>query len=136
MDDLFRLPAASRNDPAVDAWFAAGDPLRALVEPWFARIRELGPDVTMLMHDGMPTACVHDAAFAYVAAYATHASLGFFHGASLPDPAHVLEGNGKRMRHIKLRWGQLPESSILDAVIAAAYRDIHQRLEDGPNASA
>lgn len=129
MDDLFRLPNATRDDPAVDAWFEHGDPLRALVEPWFDAMRGCGPDVSEILHDGMPTACFGDAAFAYVAAFSSHASIGFFHGASLADPAGLLEGGGKRMRHVKLRWNRSPEPEILEALIAAAYRDIRARLD-------
>ena len=136
MDDLFRLSGASPNDPAVESWFASGDPLRALVEPWFERLRGCGPDVAQILHDGNPTACVGDAAFAYVAAFATHAAIGFFHGASLPDPSGVLEGSGKRMRHVKLRWDRSPDPAILAGLIDAAYRDISRRLEEGATASA
>ena len=128
MDDLFRLPAAVRHDCAVDAWFADSDPLRALVEPWFAEMRNCGPDVTVVMHDHQPTACLGDAAFAYVAAYATHANIGFFYGAFLEDPARLLEGKGKRMRHLQMRWEQLRDSDAIRALIAASYRDIQRRV--------
>ena len=134
MDALFLLPGASPHDPGVERWFAQADPLRALVEPWFAALRGCGDDVTEILHDGNPTACVDDAAFAYVAAYSAHAAIGFFHGASLPDPQRLLEGSGKRMRHVKLRWERAPDSAALQALIAAAYRDIRTRLAgDGPD---
>lgn len=129
MDELFRLPGASAHHPAVDAWSARGDPLRALVEPWFDALRRCGQDVTEILHDGMPTACLGDAAFAYVAAFSTHASIGFFHGVSLPDPAGLLEGSGRRMRHVKLRWDRQREAAALEALIAAAYRDVRARLD-------
>lgn len=136
MDDLFRLPGARPHDPAVAQWFVCGDPLRALVEPWFGQMHGCGSDVTEILHDGMPTACVGEAAFAYVAAFATHAAIGFFHGASLADPAGLLEGKGKRMRHVKMRWERLPDPASVEALIAAAYRDIRRRLDDRANASA
>ena len=136
MDELFRLSGTSPDDPAVETWFAHGDPLRALVEPWFAAMHGCGPDVTEILHDGMPTACVGDAAFAYVAAFTTHASIGFFHGASLPDPAGLLEGSGKRMRHVKLRWDRLPDEALVEALISTAYHDIRRRLEESATASA
>jgi hypothetical protein len=41
--------------------------------------------------------------FCYVAAATSHVNLGFCYGAMLPDPDHVLEGEGKRMRHIKFK---------------------------------
>ena len=90
--------------------------------------------MTEILHDGNPTACVDDAAFAYVAAYSAHAAIGFFHGAALPDPQRLLEGSGKRMRHVKLRWERALDSAALQALIAAAYRDIRTRLAgDGPD---
>jgi len=39
--------------------------------------------------------------FCYIATNARHVNLGFPRGALLPDPNHVLEGEGKTMRHIK-----------------------------------
>ena len=81
-----------------------------------------------LLQDGCPVACVGDAAFGYVNAFKAHASVGFFHGAALPDPAGLLEGDGKRMRHVKLRPGQAVDADALDALIDAACRDIRQRL--------
>jgi hypothetical protein len=87
--------------------------------------------VRELLHDGHPVACVGEAAFAYVDAFAAHASVGFFQGAALPDPAGLLEGSGKRMRHVKLRWGQPVDEAVLSELISAAYRDMRQRTSDG-----
>ncbi len=82
-----------------------------------------------LLADGCPTACVGDAAFGYVNAFSAHANVGFFHGASLPDPAGLLEGTGKRMRHVKLRWGDAVNDGAVEALIVAAYCDIRSRLD-------
>lgn len=130
MTQIFRLPSAVRRDPDVEAWFTAGDEIRRLAELWFARMRACGPDVREILHDGYPTACVGDAAFAYVGAFSAHANVGFFHGASLDDPAGLLEGSGKRMRHVKLRWGHPVDTPALETLITAAYRDILSRLDD------
>lgn len=92
-------------------------------------MRGCGSDVRELLHDGHPTACVGDAAFAYTNAFTAHVNVGFFHGATLPDPAGLLEGDGKYMRHVKLRPGTAVDASSLEALIAAAYRDIRTRLE-------
>ena len=40
--------------------------------------------------------------FCYITTNARHVNLGFPGGASLPDPNGVLQGEGKKMRHIKL----------------------------------
>lgn len=130
MSKLFRFPGAVRRDPDVEAWFAGGDAaMRQLARTWFERIRACGPDVRELRHDGHPTACVGDAAFAYVDAFGAHVNVGFFEGASLDDPAGLLEGAGKRMRHVKLHWGRPVDETALGALILAAYRDMRVRVD-------
>lgn len=122
MDDIFRLPAAVRHDPAIDAWLREQrDEFRPLLEPWFTQMRACGDDVRELIHDGCPTACVGDAAFAYVNAFRHHVNIGFFRGTDLPDPAHLLEGTGKRMRHVKLRPGEEIDNTALRQLIQEAY---------------
>jgi hypothetical protein len=129
MSNLFRLPSAGQRDPGVEAWFSKpGDELRRLAQPWFEQMRGCGPDVRELLHDGHPTACVEDAAFGYVNAFRAHVNVGFFHGAALDDPAGLLEGTGKRMRHVKLRFGQPVNAAALSELVAAAYRDMRSRL--------
>ncbi len=137
MSQLMRFPGAVRRDPGVEAWFAMPDEaLRRLAQPWFDRMRGCGADVRELLHDGRPTACVGDAAFGYVDAFSAHANVGFFHGAALDDPAGLLQGAGKRMRHVKLHWGEPVDAAALNQLIAAAYRDIRLRLraDDGGGA--
>lgn len=125
---LFLLNDTVRRDPAIDAWFGEhADPLRLMVQEWFERMRGLGDDVREVMHDHSPTACVGDAAFAYVNAFKAHAAVGFFTGAFLPDPAGLLEGSGKRMRHVKLWPGVAVDTAALETLIDAAYRDIRSR---------
>jgi len=128
MEALFTLNDTVRRDLAIDAWFAALVPHRLSVQTWFQAMRDCGADVREAMHDHMPTACVDDAAFAYVNAFKAHAAVGFFHGADLPDPAHLLEGTGKRMRHVKIVPGKPVNEAALKALIAAAYADIRKRI--------
>ncbi len=129
MDDILRFPSAVRRDPAIDAWLRAQrEDLRPFVETWFRRMRECGSDVRELMHDGCPTACVDDAAFGYVNAFKDHVNVGFFFGALLKDPARLLEGTGKRGRHVKLRPGHEVDSKALGQLVDTAYVDITARL--------
>ena len=100
-----------------------------MAQPWFELMRGLGPDIRELLLDGHPAVCAGEAAFGYVDAFSAHVNVGFFHGAALDDPTGVLEGAGKRMRHVKLRWGHGVNESALGQLIAAAYRDIRFRLE-------
>ena len=124
-----RFASTVEHDPAVEAWFAAPhDELRRMAQPWFEQMRACGDDVRELMHDGCPVACVDDAAFAYVNAFKAHVNVGFFQGAALDDPSGLLEGAGKRMRHVKLKWGERVDANALNGLIAAAYRDMRRRL--------
>jgi hypothetical protein len=128
-DDILRFPSAVPSDPAIDTWLRAQrDDLRLLVQTWFGRLRQCGGDVRELMHDGCPTVCVEDAAFGYVAAFRDHVNVGFFFGALLEDPGRLLEGTGKRGRHVKLRPGREVDSVGLAALADRAYADIRARL--------
>jgi hypothetical protein len=128
-DDLLRFSGAVRRDPRIEAWFSDfTDPLRMMTREWFKRMRGCGADVRELLHDGCSVACVGDAPFGYVNAFKAHANVGFFHGAMLADPAGLLEGQGKRMRHVKLRPGKELDDAALGDLIAAAYDNIRRRL--------
>ena len=122
-DEILRFDGAVKHDPAIDAWLK-GRPaeLRSIAEKWFAQIRQCGDEVLELMHDGFPTACVDDAPFAYINVFKDHVNIGFFCGAFLPDPASLLQGTGKRMRHVKLRPGGEVNSAALGKLIDAADR--------------
>lgn len=128
MDRVFLFPEAVEADAAVAQWFAVPDPLRALLMPWYANARSCGLDTRELIHDGRPTLCAGEAAFLYLDAYLAHGAIGFFFGAELPDPAGLLEGAGRRMRHGRLQADRMPDEDAMAALIAAAYCDIRHRL--------
>ncbi len=126
---LLRFPGSVERDPAVAAWMRerSGE-LGALARRWFEVMRNCGDDVRELLHDGHPTACVGDAAFAYVNVFTAHVNVGFFRGAEIGDPEGLLEGTGKFMRHVKLRPGDGVDATALTALIEAAYADMRRRL--------
>lgn len=129
MSRLMRFPLATRRDPAIDAWMRARpDALGQIARRWFDVMRSCGDDVRELLHDGHPTACVDDSAFAYVNAFSVHVNVGFFLGALLPDPHGLLEGDGKFMRHVKLAPDRQVDDQALKQLIDVAYRDMQQRL--------
>jgi hypothetical protein len=130
MDQLFRFSTSVERDPAVDTWMEeqSGD-LAAIAQHWFEVMRTCGDDVRELLHDGHPTACVADAAFAYVNAFTAHVNVGFFRGAELSDPAGLLEGTGKCMRHVKVRPDTDVDARALAELIDTAYADMKGRLE-------
>jgi len=126
---LLKFSGSVRRDPAIDAWFdARSGELCGIARRWFLRMRECGTDVRELVHDGCPTVCVGDAPFAYTNVFRSHANVGFYHGDALADPAGLLQGAGKFMRHVKLGPGLTADDSSLESLIAAAYLDIKARL--------
>ena len=129
MSQLFRFPTAIPRDPRIDSWMQAHPrELGAIAQHWFAVIRNCGEDVRELLHDGHPTACVGEAAFAYVNAFKAHVNVGFFRGAEIADPAGLLEGTGRFMRHVKLAPGRAVDAPALASLIATAYADMRARV--------
>jgi hypothetical protein len=130
--ELFRLDGGVERDPAVDAWLKAHPhELGIIAQQWFEVMRNCGDEVRELMHDGCPTACLGDAAFGYVNVFTAHVNVGFYQGSVLPDPARLLQGTGKFMRHVKLKPGTSINTAALSKIIEAAYQDIKSRVENG-----
>jgi hypothetical protein len=110
--DFLRFNGAVERDPAIDAWMKehAGE-LGSIARQWFELMQKCGDEVRELLHDGCP--------------------VGFFHGAALPDPARLLQGTGRFMRHVKLRPGTDINAAALKKLIDLAYTDIKARVENG-----
>jgi hypothetical protein len=130
--ELLRFNGAVERDPAIGAWMKEhpGE-LGAIAQQWFEVMRECGDEVRELLHDGCPVACLGDAPFGYVNVFTAHVNVGFFRGAALPDPARLLQGTGKLMRHVKLRPGTASDAAALNRLIVLAYADIKERVENG-----
>jgi hypothetical protein len=130
MNQLMRFPSSVKQDPAIERWMNehSGD-LGAIAQYWFEVMRNCGSDVRELLHDGHPTACVCDAAFAYVNAFTAHVNVGFFRGAELVDPSGLLEGTGRFMRHVKLRPDRRVDAKALKELIDTAYIDMKKRIK-------
>ena len=69
--------------------------------------------------------------FCYIAIFKTRLNLGFFYGAELPDPDHLLEGTGKLLRHIKISVPEQVENPAVRALVEAASRYL-PRLNTAP----
>src|SRR6185295_8694580 len=130
MSQLFRFADSVKCSPAIDTWMGwqKGE-LGKIAKHWFEVIRNCGDDVREVLHDGHPTACVADAAFAYVNAFKAHVNVGFFRGAEIADPDRLLEGTGKFMRHVKLGPARDLDATALSRLIGTAYADMKLRVQ-------
>jgi len=129
-NELFTLNGSGAYLPEVEEWLS-GEPnhLYAIARTWFALVRDCGDDVTELLHDGCPTACIEEAAFCYVNVYKKYVSVGFYTGAFLDDTENILEGSGKRMRHVKIHPENPSENEqAIQQLIQNAYLDIKTAL--------
>jgi hypothetical protein len=130
--ELLRFNGAVERDPAIDAWLKAHEgELGTLAHQWFDVMRKCGDEVRELFHDGCPVACLGETPFGYVNVFTSHVNVGFFHGAALPDPARLLHGTGRFMRHVRLRPGTSTDAAALTKLIHTAYSDIKARVENG-----
>jgi hypothetical protein len=68
--------------------------------------------------------------YAYLGAHKSHVNLGFYHGASLKDPAGLLEGTGKKLRHVKLRGMAEARNPAIESLLIQAIADRRRHLND------
>ena len=59
--------------------------------------------------------------YAYAMPFASHVNLGFYQGATLPDPKKRLEGTGAKMRHVKIR--SVADVEACRALVKAALKE-------------
>ena len=67
--------------------------------------------------------------FCYLAPQRDRVNLGFFHGANLADPEGLLEGTGKKLRHLKVGDLEQTGSSSLEELIRASLEERKAALE-------
>lgn len=86
----------------VDAWFEdVPSSQRATLLELRKLILSAAPDAVEEVKWSRPCYSTARGLFCYLHSTRSHATLGFQKGASLEDPARLLEGTGKEMRHIK-----------------------------------
>ncbi|HST06415.1 MAG TPA: DUF1801 domain-containing protein [Chloroflexia bacterium] len=96
----------------IEELFALYNPsVRATAEKARALVLDVFPDALeqvdapdKMIHYGLGTKMAQQVF--YIAGYTAHANLGLWFGSSTRDPHNLLEGTGKRLRHVKLRSPQ------------------------------
>src|ERR1051325_5607369 len=123
----------ARMSDDIDRFLAAYDPeIQDLARRACALVRSVAPTADESLKTGwkviwygfgpgMPSQ------FAVIMPTRKHVGLGFAHGAELPDPSGRLEGEGKRMRHVKLR----SVADVTDPEVVALVRAQVARMQAG-----
>ncbi len=113
--------------------FVDGNPAetREIIERLRDIARKTMPDAQEIMYHGAigysPTGAPYDR-IVYVMSAKKHVTLGFFFGSRLPDPESLLEGEGKRMRHVKIRTLKEANSPAIKNLLKAAHEDAASSL--------
>jgi hypothetical protein len=123
------------NDP-IEQFFAGYPPevqtisrkLRAMVnsampdggnEVLFARHNHVGYSLTKSMRDRI----------CYICPMKDYVRLGFMYDTSLPDPDQMLVGEGKRLRHVKVRSLEDAGHPALQRLVEAAWVDAMTQMK-------
>ena len=102
----------------VDAYMKKLDPdMRALVAALRAVVKKAAPGIEEALKWSTPVYS-KNGLVCWLHAARAHAAIGFYQGASLTDPRGYLEGEGKRLRHMKVRSSQ----DVRPAVVAGWVR--------------
>jgi hypothetical protein len=119
-----RYRGTRRRDPAIDAYArSVPDPLGATIQRLIALVRRAAPGHDEILFRGAPSFCLEGEPFCYLVGYARHVNLGFCDGAALSDPAGLLRGRGKYMRHVRLGpEGTFPTAAVVHLVAQSARR--------------
>ena len=131
MEKLLFFTEKDWESASFEDWIA-GKPeaYRPMANELWKTIQSCGNDVQGIFHDGHPIACVQNAPFTYINVFSKHMNLGFFYGVELEDSTGMLQGTGKRMRHIKLFADSAFPKTEINWLIQHSYLDIKQRLAD------
>lgn len=111
------------TDRQLEAWFdEAPDEQREMLTKTRSLIRSLGADDVEELKWGRACYSAGRALFCYLQGTSKHIALGFQHGASLTDPAGLLQGTGVEMRHVKLNPKKAPDWNAVLELVSEARR--------------
>ena len=70
--------------------------------------------------------------YAYIALHSKHVNLGFYRGAALKDRGRLLEGSGKKLRHVKLLDAASARNPAITALLREAIAEQRRRASKVP----
>ncbi len=83
--------------------------MRPIAERLRETVRQVDPDTVEVVRLGDRAATYGvgpkkmSEGYAYILPHKKWVNLGFYKGVDLPDPAGLMEGTGKKLRHVKVR---------------------------------
>lgn len=122
------------SDEAIEAFFsgysanvqAISRALRAMVLRAMPGVREVL--VARQNHIGYGVSDSMGDRICYLCPMKDYVRLGFMFGGTLPDPEHLLEGEGKRLRHVKVRSAEAAQDPAVERLVAAAWAEAEAQV--------
>lgn len=118
-------PRAPHKKPGsvVDGWARTqlDETQRVLLERIRAVVKRVAPQATEAVKWAQPV-WERNGPFAFFKPSKKHTTFGFWRGAELPDPRGLLEGAGKRMRHLKIALGEKPPLEAIAEFVREAVK--------------
>lgn len=105
------------------------NPQNSIARALRALIQEIDPDTTEVVRLGDNAATYGvgprkmKEGYCYVMPLKARVNLGFYSGALLDDPTGLLEGTGKKLRHIKVNSADMVGTDAMRALILAAVEE-------------
>lgn len=114
-------------DDVIGALLARRTPeVRVLAHALRNLVRAAVPNVVEVIYHGAlcyGTSTRRSTLKVYLSFHTSHVNLGFYYGANLPDKDGLLEGEGKRMRHIKVGSLQDVRKRSFQRLVREALRE-------------
>lgn len=96
-------------------------PVAAIAGELRAMVRKTAPDLEEKIKYSFPHYDL-GGTVVYIMAASEHVDLGFYDGVDLKDPKKLLEGTGKRLRHVKIRTPGDVRNPALKALLKEAVK--------------
>ena len=110
------MPDSNRD--LITGWLESVRPEhRELLSGLHDLIVDVEPGFEIALKWGKPAYSLEGEMFMYIADQSKYVQLGFYNGAQMNDPHGIIEGTGKRLRHIKVHeLNDKLASQVADAV--------------------
>lgn len=121
--------------PTVDEWLDKFPPgQQVIIRELIALARKNMPGVHEFIYHDAVGYSVNDSPFdriCYIAPQSKgYVNFGFFFGAALPDPKQLLQGEGKRIRHVKVWTVEEAKNPAVAKLIKATWKEAPQRVAE------
>lgn len=121
-------------DPIEDFFACYPPEVQAISRTLRAMVRAGMPQALELLHASQNHVGYSHAAsprdtICYICPMRDYVRLGFMYGGHLADPERVLEGTGKRLRHVKVRTLEATHGPALAQLVASAWAEAEERTE-------